>query len=59
LHWSRAGDSEWRDGDSQAAGLCGEYLDIAAAQCDPWIEFTFFWKERNAWEGRNYRVEVY
>ena len=37
----------------------GEYLDIPAENFDPRIEFTFFWKDRNAWEGRNYQVEAY
>jgi glucoamylase len=59
LHWSQAGDSEWRDGDSQATGIGGEYLDIPPANFDPRIEFTFFWKDRNSWEGRNYQVEAY
>jgi len=34
-------------------------LDIPAANIDPRIEFTFFWKDRNAWEGRNYRVKAH
>jgi len=59
LHWSHAGDSGWRDTESRPTGIGGEYLDIPAADFDPRIEFTFFWKERNAWEGRNYRVEAY
>ncbi len=26
---------------------------------DPRVEFTFFWKDRGSWEGRNYQVEAY
>lgn len=59
LHWSKSGDAQWRDGDSQITGIGGEYLDIAAEAFDPRIEFTFFWKDTNAWEGRNYQVEAY
>ena len=59
LHWSQAGGPAWRDADSQATGIGGEYLDIPAANFDPRIEFTFFWKDRNSWEGRNYQVEAY
>jgi glucoamylase len=59
LHWSHAGDSQWRDGDSQATGIGGEYVDIPPVNFDPCIEFTFLWKDRNSWEGRNYQVEAY
>lgn len=59
LHWSQNGDPNWRDADSRTVSLNGEYLDIPAEQVDPRIEFTFFWKDRNAWEGRNFQVEVY
>ncbi|HEY4360035.1 MAG TPA: glycoside hydrolase family 15 protein [Bryobacteraceae bacterium] len=59
LHWSHAKDAEWRDGDSLPTGIGGEYLDIPALNFEPRIEFTFFWKDRNSWEGRNYQVEAY
>jgi glucoamylase len=59
LHWEQAGDPQWRDADSQATTLGAEYLDIPPEKIDPRIEFTFFWKDRNAWDGRNYQVEVY
>lgn len=59
LHWSQAGDGEWRNGDSEPTGIGGEYLDIPASNITPRIEFTFFWKDRNDWEGRNYQVETY
>ena len=59
LHWSHAGDPVWRDADSQPTGIGGEYVDLKPADFDPRIEFTFFWKDRNAWEGRNFEVEAY
>jgi glucoamylase len=59
LHWSQNGDPQWQDADSRESGVGSEYLDIPAEQVDPRIEFTFFCKDRNAWEGRNYQVEVY
>jgi hypothetical protein len=34
-------------------------VDIAADAFAPRVEFTFFWKDANAWEGRNYQVEAY
>jgi glucoamylase len=59
LHWKQAADPQWRDADSRATTLGAEYLDIPPEKVDPGIEFTFFCKDRNAWEGRNYKVEVY
>jgi len=59
LHWAQAGGPDWQDGDSRATEIGGEYLDLPASAFDPHIEFTFFWKDRNAWDGRNYQVKAY
>ena len=59
LHWSRAGEAQWKDDESHTTDIGAEYLDIPAVNFNPRIEFTFFWKDRNAWEGRNYQVETY
>lgn len=59
LRWCKGGNGNWRDEDSKPTGIGGEYLDIPATNFVPRIEFTFFWKDRNAWEGRNYQVESY
>jgi glucoamylase len=59
LHWSPAGNGEWQDRESQSAGTDVHYLDLTAENFDPYIEFTIFWKDKQAWEGRNYRVEAY
>ncbi len=59
LHWSHVGDVLWRDDDSRPTGVGGEYVDLQPTDFEPHVEFTFFWKERGAWEGRNYQVDVY
>ena len=59
LHWSHAGETRWQDAESQPTGVGGEYVDLGSADFEPYTEFTFFWKDRGAWEGRNYRVDAY
>ena len=59
LHWSHAGDHEWRDATSRPTGVAGEYVDLNPADFGAGVEFTFFWKDRGAWEGRNFKVEAY
>jgi glucoamylase len=59
LHWT--GD-EWgtvKDTPSSATTLGIDFVDIpiVEAQHAP-IRFTFFWPERNSWEGRDYMVEI-
>jgi len=34
-----------------------EYCDLGPSSVQAGVEFTFFWKHRERWEGRNYRVE--
>ena len=59
LHWTC---DEWRavkDTPSSGTALGMEFVDIpiAAAQRAP-ARFTFFWTKTNAWEGRDYSVEI-
>ncbi len=59
LHWS---NDEWahpRDTDSSPTAIGVHYADIeiGAAQRSP-IRFTFFWKDRNRWEGADYNVRI-
>jgi glucoamylase len=59
LHWTC---DEWhtvKDTPSSGTVLGIEFVDIpiAAAQRAP-ARFTFFWNKRNAWEGRDYVVEI-
>lgn len=58
LHWSHAGDGMWKDDESRATGVGGEYVDLRPSDFAPHVEFTFFWKD-SGWEGRNYKVEAY
>lgn len=55
-------DNEWsgqHDTDCVGTALGLNFADIPTrpGQRAP-VEFTFFWLDRNAWEGRNYRVEM-
>jgi glucoamylase len=59
LHWSA---DEWdhaADTYAQETSLGISFVDItlAPAYCGS-IRFTFFWLDENAWEGRDYAVEV-
>ena len=59
LPWT---NDEWytvKETPSATSSFRVEFVDIpiTAAQRAP-IRFTFFWPQRNAWEGRDYMVEV-
>jgi glucoamylase len=57
LHWS---DDQWatcRDSNSTGTPIGAEYCDLDPSSVQAGVEFTFFWKHREQWEGRNYRVE--
>jgi len=59
LHWSC---DEWvtvNDTDSNSTSLGVEYVDIpiGPVQKDA-VRFTFFWRESNKWEGRDYIVTI-
>jgi glucoamylase len=58
LRWSTDSWATWQDTDSSATGIGAEYCDLSASAIAAGVEFTFFWKSRDAWEGRNHRVEV-
>lgn len=60
LRWT---NDEWLtpcDSDSLPTALGVEYVDleISREQRAP-LRFTFFWKEENRWEGKDYFVEVF
>jgi hypothetical protein len=46
LHWGTDKWNSWQDSDSQPTGIDGEYFDLAAANFDPQVKFTFFWTRR-------------
>jgi glucoamylase len=59
LHWS---DDEWKtvkNTDSTPTAVGVEYTDIevAPSQTAP-LQFTFFWRQENEWQGTNYQVNV-
>jgi glucoamylase len=59
LHWT---SDEWRTVNDKASAPTTfgvEFVDIPVmpAQRAP-LRFTFFWRESNSWEGRDYLVEV-
>ncbi len=58
LRWSVDDWKTHQDSESSATGIGGEYFDIAPADFQSQVEFTFFWTGRGEWEGHNYRVEA-
>jgi hypothetical protein len=58
-------DPRWTEADKDGIGTAFSsgsrvwFTLRRAADFDPHIEFTLFWKDRNAWEGRNYKVAAY
>ena len=58
LRWTVDDWKSWRDSDSQAAGIGAEYFDIGPSDPKSQVEFTFFWKDRRQWEGKNHLVRA-
>jgi glucoamylase len=59
LHWSRDGWGSVEDTASTDVGVGLGYVDLPIPRGSKGpICFTFFWPSRNAWEGRDYRVDV-
>ncbi len=58
LHWTSDNWKTSRDSDSLPNRVGGEYFDLAPADFDPQVEFTFFWKDRRQWEGHNHQVKA-
>lgn len=61
LHWTRGGWECPRDTHSTHTGIGVHYVDIAPQPADSQkpICFTFYWKARETWEGRDYVVTVH
>jgi glucoamylase len=57
LRWSADHWATCHDSNSSGTAIGAEYCDLAPASVQAGVEFTFFWKHRERWEGRNYRVE--
>jgi GH15 family glucan-1,4-alpha-glucosidase len=58
LRWTADGWKTSRDSDSRATGIGGEYFDLSPNDFQSQIDFTFFWPNRNQWEGQNHDVKV-
>jgi glucoamylase len=58
LRWSADGWKTLQDSDSRATGIGGEYFDLSPNDFQSQIDFTFFWPNRNQWEGQNHFVKV-
>jgi glucoamylase len=58
LRWTDNDWASYRDSESSSTAIGAEYCDLDPSQNDAAIEFTFFWTQRNRWEGRNYKVEL-
>ena len=58
LRWTADSWKTWKDSDSEATGIGAEYFDIDPSDFESQVEFTFFWKDRQQWEGQNHLVET-
>jgi glucoamylase len=61
LHWSGDNWQSVNDTESSSNALEIDYVDLpvaAASSKDACIRFTFFWRNSNRWEGRDYDVTV-
>lgn len=59
LRWTSDKWSTWQDSDSLPTGIGAEYFDIVPPAFDPHVQFTFFWKNRQQWEGQKYQVQAH
>jgi glucoamylase len=58
LRWSSDNWKTCQDNHSRATGVGGEFVDLAPADFQSEVEFTFFWTSRGEWAGQNHRVQV-
>ncbi|HUZ96761.1 MAG TPA: glycoside hydrolase family 15 protein, partial [Edaphobacter sp.] len=58
LRWTVDSWKSWRDSESQATGIGGEYFDILPDDFQSQLDFTFFWPDRGQWEDRNHQVHA-
>jgi len=60
VHWGVNGWSDVRDADTSDSGLRVHTVDLAIGELKPGdtIQFAFFWRESNTWEGVNYEILV-
>jgi glucoamylase len=60
VHWGTGGWKDVQDVDTHDTGLGVHVarLDVAGLKGGDSVQFTFFWTERQAWEGKNYEMRV-
>ena len=58
LRWTADNWNSCTDSDSQATGIGAEYFDIGPSDFESQVEFTFYWKGRRQWEGKNHLVRA-
>ncbi|MGB7598314.1 MAG: glycoside hydrolase family 15 protein [Gallionella sp.] len=60
VHWGINSWNDIRDGDTRDSGLGVHIAELPLAGLDAGdtVQFTFYWLEQNAWEGRDYEVQV-
>ncbi len=60
IHWSADGWKTTQDIDTADSSMGTHLADVptAAFPAGSAISFTIFWKDRNSWEGRDFRIEV-
>jgi glucoamylase len=58
LRWTANQWKSWQDRGSKPTGIGGAYVDLTPAELQNQVEFTFFWPDRQQWQGQNHSVEV-
>ncbi len=60
VHWAVDGWKDVRDAQTRDSGLGLHIVDlpVASLTAGQSIQFTFFWRDSQAWEGRDYQVVV-
>lgn len=58
LRWTVDNWKSWRDSESRATGVGGEFFDILPDDFQSQLDFTFFWPDRGQWEGQNHQVHA-
>ncbi len=60
VHWSAGEQAEWQDSETRDTGLGIHLVDLPTDTLEPGatIKFTFFWRDSQCWEGKDFAVQV-
>jgi glucoamylase len=60
VHWGRNGWNSARDEDTRDTGLGVHRVDLplAGLKAGDSVQFTFYWPDRDCWEGQDYEVQL-